>query len=42
MISIYHFNWGRDGWGVWDEQRQTITGRMNKQQGPTAQHNELY
>ena len=28
--------------GVWDQQIQTITYRMDKQQGPTVQHRELY
>ena len=27
--------------GFWDQQMQTITYRMNKQQGPTLQHREL-
>ena len=27
---------GRDGLGVWDQQMQTITYRMDKQQGPTV------
>ena len=31
------------GWiGSWDQQMQTIVQRMNKQQGPTIQHRELY
>ena len=34
--------WGRDGLGVWDQQMQTIIYRMDKQQGPTVQHRELY
>ena len=34
--------WGRDGLGVWDQQMQTSTYRMDKQQGPTVQHRELY
>ena len=34
--------WGKDGVGVWDQQKQTITYRMDKQQGPTVQHRELY
>ena len=33
---------GRDGLGVWDQQMQTITCKMKKQQGPTVQHRELY
>ena len=28
--------------GVWDQQIQTIIYGMNKQQGPTVQHEELY
>ena len=28
--------------GVWDQQMQTNTYRMHKQQGPTVQHRELY
>ena len=32
----------RDGLGVWGWQMQTITFRMDKQQGPTVQHRELY
>ena len=34
--------WERDGVGVWDFQMQTIMYRMDKQQGPTVQHRELY
>ena len=34
--------WGRDGLGVWDQQMQTVIYRMDKQQGPTVQHRELY
>ena len=34
--------WARDGLGVWDQQMQTIIYRMDKQQGPTVQHRELY
>ena len=33
---------GRDGLGVWDQHMQTIICRMDKQQGPTVQHMELY
>ena len=32
---------GREGLGVWDEQRQTVIYRMDKQ-GPTVEHRELY
>ena len=34
--------WERDGVGVWDQQMQTGICRMDKQQGPTVQHRELY
>ena len=34
--------WGRDELGVWGQQMQTITYRMDEQQGPTVQHRELY
>ena len=34
--------WGREGLGVWDQQIQTITYIMDKQQGPTVEHRELY
>ena len=33
--------WGGDGPGGWDQQRQTIMYRMDKQQGPTVEHREL-
>ena len=33
---------GRDGVGVWDQEMQTLKQRMDKQQGPTVQHGELY
>ena len=31
-----------DGQGVWGWQMQTITFRMDRQQGPTVQHRKLY
>ena len=34
--------WEGDGMGVWDQQMQAIIYRMEKQQGPTVQHRELY
>ena len=34
--------WERDGFGVWGQQMQTTIQRMDKQQGPTEQHRELY
>ena len=33
---------GRDGVGGWDQQMQTIIYKMDKQQGPSVQHRELY
>ena len=30
------------GLGVWDQHMKTITYSMDKQQGPTVQHKELY
>ena len=33
---------GEGGLGVWDQQMQIIIYRMDKQQGPTVQHRELY
>ena len=34
--------WVRDGLGVQGQQMQTIIYRMDKQQGPTVEHRELY
>ena len=34
--------WRREGLGVWDQQMQSSIHRMDKQQGPTVQHRELY
>jgi len=34
--------WRREGLGVWDEQMQSVIYRMDKQQGPTVEHSELY
>ena len=28
--------WGRDRLKIWDQEMQTITYRVNKQQGPTV------
>ena len=33
---------GRDGVGVWDQQMQIITCKIDKHQGPTVQHRKLY
>ena len=34
--------WGTEGFGVWDQQIPNRMYGMNKQQGPTALHRELY
>ena len=34
--------WGREALEVWDEQMQTIIYRMDKEQGPTAEHRDLH
>ena len=41
---VYHREtWqGRDKLRVWDQQIQTTMYKIHKQQGPTAQHRELY
>ena len=33
---------GRDKLGVWDERMHTTVYKIDKQQGPTVQHRELY
>ena len=33
---------GRDKLGAWDQQIQTTIYKIDKQQGPTVQHKELY
>ena len=33
---------GREGLGIWDQQVQIIIQRIDKQQGPTGQHGEMY
>ena len=33
---------GRDKLGVWDQQIYTVVNKIDKQQGPTVQHRELY
>ena len=40
MVAKGEVGWGREGLGVWDSQMQTINikYRMDKQQGPTAEH----
>ena len=32
----------REGLGVWDQQMQSIIYRMDKEEGPTVQHREIY
>ena len=34
--------WGRQRLGVWDQQREAITCRIGKEEGPGVQHSELY
>ena len=34
--------WEREGLGAWDQQMKVSIHRMDKQQGPTVQHRELY
>ena len=36
VIAKGEERWGRDGLGVWGRQMQTVTYRMDKQQGPTV------
>ena len=33
---------GGDKLGIWDQQIHTTIYKIDKQQGPTVQHNELY
>ena len=42
MVVSGERQWERDGLGVWDQQMQATIYEMDKQQGPTAQHRELY
>ena len=42
MVAKGEGGGGRAGVGVWDEQMQTIIYRVDKQQGPTVEHRELY
>ena len=36
LLLARGMEWGRDGWGVSDQQVQIIIYRMAKQQGPTG------
>ena len=43
--QIYGYQRGKAGGdkvGVWDQQIQTTIYKIDKQQGPTVQHRELY
>ena len=42
MVAKGQGGWGRDGSGMWDLQMQTIICRIEKQQGPTVPHRDLY
>ena len=42
VVAKEEWRWGRVGFGIWDQQMQTIIYRMDKQQGPTVQHRKLY
>ena len=42
MADFRTLQWGRDGLEVWGQQTQTAIYRMDKQQGPTVEHKELY
>ena len=42
MVTKEERKSGRDKSGVWDQQTQTTVYKLDKQQGPTVQHWELY
>ena len=42
FLAKEEMEWGRAGMGVPDQQMQTIMHTVDKQQGPTVQHRELY
>ena len=42
MVTKGERGGGRDKLGVWDQQIQIIIYKVDKQQGPTVQHRELY
>ena len=42
MVTKGERGWERDKKGFWDQQIQTTTCKIDKQQGPTVQHRELY
>ena len=41
LVAKREGRWRRDEAGVWDDQMQTNTYRMDKQQGHTIQYREL-
>ena len=42
MVTKGERGWGKDKLGVSDWQIQTTAYKIDKQQGPTLQHRELY
>ena len=42
MVAKGEEGWRREGLGVWGQQMPTLIYRMDKQQGPTVEHRELY
>ena len=42
MVAKGEGGWWGEGLGVRDQQMQIIKYRVDKQQGPTVQHRELY
>ena len=42
MVTKREGEGGRGKLGIWDQQIQTTTYKIDKQQGPTVQHSELY
>ena len=44
--QTYGYQWGKmgggDKLGVWDQQIHTTIYKIDKQEGPTVQHRELY
>ena len=42
MVTKGERRWGRDKLRVWNQQIQTSIYNIDKQQGPTVQHREMY
>ena len=42
MVTKGERGWRRDKLGVWGQQIQTNIFKIDRQQGPTVQHRELY